>query len=105
MRDAVICEPIRTAVGRYGGTLQDLPAADLATTVVKGLMERTRLDPGQIDDVIFGQVYPNSEAPAIGRIAALDAGLGIGVPGYQIDRRCGSGLQATINAAMCVQTG
>jgi acetyl-CoA C-acetyltransferase len=105
MRDAVICEPIRTAVGRYGGALRDVPAGDLATKVVKELVRRAKLDPAQIDDVIFGQVYPNSEAPAIGRIAALDAGLGVGVPGYQIDRRCGSGLQATINAAMCVQTG
>ena len=55
--------------------------------------------------MIFGQVYPNSEAPAIGRIAALDAGLDISVPGMQLDRRCGSSLQAVINASMCVQTG
>src|SRR5206468_9623221 len=58
-----------------------------------------------IDDVMFGQVYPNSEAPAIGRIAVLDAGLDIRVPGLQLDRRCGSALQATIFAAMSVQTG
>ena len=55
--------------------------------------------------MIFGQCYPNGEAPAIGRIAALDAGLGVHVPGLQIDRRCGSGLQAVIDAAMRVQTG
>jgi len=104
MRDAVICEPIRTPVGGYGGTLQDVPAADLAATVVKELVRRTGVKSEDIDDVIFGQVYPNSEAPAIGRIAALDAGLDIAVPGTQIDRRCGSGLQAVINAAMCIQT-
>ncbi|KAA5606416.1 acetyl-CoA C-acetyltransferase [Roseospira marina] len=105
MRDAVICEPIRTPVGGYGGALRDVPAADLAATVVKELVRRTGVTSEAIDDVIFGQVYPNSEAPAIGRIAALDAGLDISVPGTQIDRRCGSGLQAVITAAMCVQTG
>ena len=68
-------------------------------------MRRTGITGADIDDVIFGQVYPNGEAPAIGRIAALDAGLGMHVPGLQIDRRCGSGLQAVIDAAMCVQTG
>lgn len=105
MRDAVICEPIRTAVGGYGLSLRDVPVADLAATVVKHLVQRTGLRSEDIDDVIFGQVYPNSEAPAIGRIAVLDAGLDVSVPGTQIDRRCGSGLQAVINAAMCVQTG
>lgn len=105
MRDAVICEPIRTPVGGYGGTLRDVPVAELAATVVKELVRRTGVKSEDIDDVIFGQVYPNGEAPGIGRIAALDAGLDICVPGYQLDRRCGSGLQAVINAAMCVQTG
>jgi acetyl-CoA C-acetyltransferase len=105
MRDAVICEPIRTPVGGYGGTLRDVPVATLAATVVSELVRRTQIGSDDIDDVIFGQVYPNSEAPAIGRIAALDAGLDVRVPGTQLDRRCGSGLQAVINAAMCVQTG
>lgn len=105
MRDAVICEPIRTPVGGYGGTLRDVPVADLASTIVRALVERSGVTSEMIDDVIFGQVYPNSEAPAIGRIAALDAGLDISVPGTQLDRRCGSGLQAVINASMCVQTG
>lgn len=105
MRDAVICEPLRTAVGGYGGTLKDLPAADLAATVIKELVKRTGIQSEDIDDVIFGQCYPNGEAPAIGRVAVLDAGLDISVPGIQIDRRCGSGLQAVINASMYVQTG
>ena len=105
MRDAVICEPLRTPVGRYGGVFRDVPTAELAETVVRELVQRTKLDPAHIDDVVFGQCYPNGEAPAIGRIAALDAGLGIRVPGLQLDRRCGSGLQAVIDAAMRVQTG
>lgn len=105
MRDAVICEPIRTPVGRYGGVFKDIPAVELAEVVVKELVKRAKLQPSDVDDVIFGQCYPNGEAPAIGRIAALDAGLGVTVPGLQLDRRCGSGLQAVIDSAMRVQTG
>ncbi|RZL80346.1 MAG: acetyl-CoA C-acyltransferase [Rhodococcus sp. (in: high G+C Gram-positive bacteria)] len=105
MRDAVICEPLRTPVGRYGGVFKDVPAAELAATVVKELAARAGLTGDDVDDVIFGQCYPNGEAPAIGRIAALDAGLPITVPGLQLDRRCGSALQAVIDAAMRVQTG
>jgi acetyl-CoA C-acetyltransferase len=105
MREAVICMPLRTAVGRYGGVFRDVPAADLAASVVKAVMERTGLAGTEIDDVIFGQCYPNGEAPAIGRVAALDAGLPVTVPGLQLDRRCGSGVQAVVDAAMRVQTG
>ncbi|GAC1322613.1 MAG: acetyl-CoA C-acetyltransferase [Mycobacteriales bacterium] len=105
MPDAVICEPLRTPVGRFGGMFKDVPAAVLAATVVAELVRRTAIDPLEIDDVILGQGYPNGEAPAIGRVAALDAGLPFEVPGFQIDRRCGSGLQAVLLAAMQVQTG
>ena len=105
MRDAVICEPVRTPVGRYGGVFKDVPAVELAETVLRELVKRTGIQPQDIDDVIFGQCYPNGEAPAIGRVAALDAGLGVGTPGLQVDRRCGSGLQAVIDAAMRIQTG
>jgi acetyl-CoA C-acetyltransferase len=105
MHDAVICEPLRTAVGRYGGALKDVPATTLGATVLKALVGRTGIDPGVVDDVIFGQCYPSGESPAIGRVAALDAGLPIEVPGMQLDRRCGSGLQAVLDAAMRVQTG
>lgn len=105
MRDVVICEPLRTPVGRYGGMFVDVPATHLARTVIEALLERTKLDPARIDDVVFGQCYPNGEAPAIGRVAALDAGVPVTVPGLQLDRRCGSGLQAVLDAAMRVQTG
>jgi acetyl-CoA C-acetyltransferase len=105
MREAVICEPVRTPVGKYGGVFKDVPAADLAAIVLRGLVERTSIDPDVVDDVIFGQCYPNGEAPAIGRVAALDAGFPITVPGQQLDRRCGSALQAVLDAAMRVQTG
>ncbi|MFX0574415.1 acetyl-CoA C-acetyltransferase [Nocardia nepalensis] len=105
MRDAVICEPVRTPVGRYGGVFKDVPVAELASTVIRGLVDRTGIASADVDDVIFGQGYPNGEAAALGRIAALDAGLDITVPGLQVDRRCGSGLQAVIYACMQVASG
>lgn len=104
-RDVVICSPLRTPVGRYGGMFKRLSATELAATVVKALIERTGLAPERVDDVILGQCYPSGESPAIGRVAALDAGLPVDVPGIQVDRRCGSGLQSIINATMQVQTG
>jgi acetyl-CoA C-acetyltransferase len=105
MRDAVICEPLRTPVGGFGGVFRDVPPAKLAAVVIEELVRRTSLPPAEIDDVVLGQGYANGEAPAIGRVAALDAGLGIEVPGLQIDRRCGAGLQAIMLGCMEVQTG
>lgn len=103
--DIVVCEPLRTPVGRYGGQFKDVAATDLGARVVSELLARTGVAPDAIDDVVFGQCYPNGEAPAIGRVVALDAGLPVTVPGQQIDRRCGSGLQAVLDAAMRIQTG
>jgi acetyl-CoA C-acetyltransferase len=105
MRDAVICEPLRTPVGRFGGVFKDVPATALAKTVIAELVTRTGIPTETVDDVLLGQCYPSGEAPAIGRVAALDAGLPVDTPGLQIDRRCGSGLQAVIDASMRVQTG
>jgi acetyl-CoA C-acetyltransferase len=103
--EAVICEPVRTPIGRYGGMFKTLTAVDLAVTALTGLLERTGIAPDVVDDVILGHCYPNSEAPAIGRVVALDAGLPTTVPGMQVDRRCGSGLQAVIQACLQVVNG
>jgi len=105
MREAVICEPLRTAVGRFGGVLKEASVQQLAAAVITEVLERTGLPAEAIDDVVLGQGYPNGEAVALGRTAALDAGLPVTVPGLQVDRRCGSGLQAVLFAAMEVQTG
>ncbi|MBD0862158.1 acetyl-CoA C-acetyltransferase [Gordonia sp. zg691] len=105
MRDVVICEPVRTPIGRYGGMFKSLTAVDLGVTALKGLIERTGLDPEKVEDVILGHCNGNSEAPALGRVVALDAGLPITVGGMHIDRRCGSGLQAVIQAAYQVSAG
>jgi acetyl-CoA C-acetyltransferase len=104
-RDAVICEPLRTPVGRFGGVFRDTAATVLAATVIREIARRTGLRGEDVDDVVMGQCYPNGEAPAIGRVAALDAGLPVDVPGMQVDRRCGSALQAVINSCLQVQTG
>ena len=105
MREAVICEPVRTPIGRYGGMFKSLTAVDLGVAVLKGLLERTGIPAEVVQDLILGHCYPSSEAPAIGRVVALDSGLPVTVPGMQVDRRCGSGLQAVIQASLQVGTG
>ena len=105
MRRAAIVNPLRTAVGGFGGSLRPVPVEVLGGTVTKAVLEQTGLDPALIEDVVFAQSYANSETPCVGRWIALDAGLPIEVPGLQTDRRCGGGLQALVTAAMMVQTG
>ncbi len=105
MRRAAIVSPIRTAVGKFQGALASMPAGELGAVILRALIERTKLDPERVDDVIFAQGYGNGEAPCIARWSALAADFPISVPGYQLDRRCGSGLQSVIDAAMMVQTG
>lgn len=104
-RRAAIVAPVRTPVGKYLGVLKDVPAETLAAHVVRETVRRSGIDPALIEDVVFAQSYANSEAPCIGRWAALAADLPIEVPGMQLDRRCGGGLQALTTAAMMVQTG
>ncbi len=105
MSDIVICNPKRTAVGRYGGAFVGVPVQDLAATVVKAVIEEAGISGADIDDIIFGQASPNGAAPALGRVIALDAELGVEVPGMQLDRRCGSGLQAVTTAAAHIAAG
>ncbi|MCU1578056.1 MAG: catF [Rhodoglobus sp.] len=103
--EIVICEPLRTPIGRFGGALKSVSPAELAATVIAALIARTGLDGSLVDEVVLGQAYPTAEAAPIARVAALNAGLPITVGGMQLDRRCGSGLQAILDAAMQVQTG
>jgi acetyl-CoA C-acetyltransferase len=104
-REAVICEPVRTPIGRYGGVFRSQSAVDLGVAALTGLLDRTGVPPDAVEDVILGHCYPNSEAPAIGRVVGLDSGLPVTVPGMQIDRRCGSGLQSVIQACLQIQSG
>lgn len=105
MRRAAIVTPLRTPVGRFLGGLSTLPAEVLGAEIIKAVVAKSGVEPARIDDVVFAQSYANSEAPCIGRWAALAAGLPLEVPGIQLDRRCGGGLQAIVTAAMMVQTG
>ena len=105
MRRAAIVAPRRTPVGAFGGGLRGVPVERLGADVVRAILSQTKLDPERIDDIVFAQSYANSETPCVGRWIGLEAGLPVSVPGMQLDRRCGGGLQAVVSAAMMVQTG
>jgi len=105
MKDALIVSPLRTPIGKFGGALAPLTADQLAAYMIQQLLDRVPVPPQTLDEVIVAQSYSSSEAPCMGRYAALAAGLPIEVPGYTLDRRCGSGLQAVIDASMQVKTG
>jgi acetyl-CoA C-acetyltransferase len=105
VRRAAIVAPLRTPVGTFGGTLKGVAVEDLAALVVREVISRSGIDPGAVEDLVLAQSYANSETPCVGRWVALYAGLPLAVPGLQIDRRCGGGLQAVVTAAMMVQTG
>ena len=106
MRDAVICAAVRTPVGKRGGGLSGVHAADLAATVLTALAERTGLDPAVVDDVLWGCVGQVGEQTSnIGRVAVLAAGWPESVPGTTIDRQCGSSQQAVAFAAAAVVSG
>lgn len=105
MKRAAIVSPLRTPIGAFGGNLRTIPVEELGATVARAVIARTGLDPARLDDVVFAHSYANGEVPCTGRWIALQAGFPIEVPGMQLDRRCGSGLQAIVTAAMMVQTG
>jgi acetyl-CoA C-acetyltransferase len=105
LRRASIVAPVRTAVGAFGGALKSVAVEHLCAAVIKEVLQRTGLDPQRIEDVIFAQSYANGETPCVGRWAALQAGLPMEIPGMQLDRRCGGGLQAVVTAAMMIESG
>ena len=105
MTASFVYDAVRTPFGRAGGALAGVRPDDLAAVVMRAAVERTGIDPARIDDVVMAQSYANSEVPCVGRWAALQAGLPVSVPGMQLDRRCGGGLQAIVTAAMMVQSG
>ena len=105
MRRAAIVAPLRSPIGAFGGALRGVPVEQLGAEVARAVVQRSGVDPAAIDDVVFAQSYMNGETPCTGRWVALQAGLPVQVPGMQLDRRCGGGLQAIATAAMMVQTG
>ena len=105
MRDVVIVDAVRTPVGNHGGMLRDFDATSLVHIVIKGILERTQIDPSTISEVIFGCVFQSSDAPNIARVAALKAGIPKEVPAYTVARNCVSGMDAIINAWRSIQVG
>ena len=105
MKEVVIVGGVRTAIGSHGGAFRDVPAQDLAAAVLREVIQRTGVDPNQIDDVIMGCIGQQSDAPNIGRVAALMAGIPTHVPGYTVQRNCVSGMMAITNAAQAIKAG
>jgi acetyl-CoA C-acetyltransferase len=101
----VIVAAARTAIGKFGGTLAKTPAPELGATVIGELLKRARLEPGQIDEVILGQVLTAGSGQNPARQAAIKAGLPVAVPAMTINKVCGSGLKAVMLAAQAIANG
>jgi len=106
MREAVIVEAVRTPFGKRNGALRDIHPVLLGTLVLKELVERTGIDPAQVDDVVWGCVGQVGEQSAnVGRNTWLAAGFPVEVPATTVDRQCGSSQQALHFAANLIQSG
>ncbi|AET67939.1 acetyl-CoA acetyltransferase [Desulfosporosinus orientis DSM 765] len=105
MREVVIVSAVRTAVGKYGGALKDVPAADLGVIVIKEALERANLKPELVDEVIMGNVVQAGLGQNVTRQSILKAGLPEEVPGFTLNKVCGSGLRAVSLAAQLIKAG
>jgi acetyl-CoA C-acetyltransferase len=103
--DIVISTPLRTAIGTFGGSLKDVPATDLGATVGKAVIERSGVDPTRIDQVIVGNILSAGQGMNPGRQVGVKSGVPVEAPGLTLNRMCGSGLQAIINAAQEIALG
>ncbi len=105
-RDVFVVSTARTAIGTFGGTLKDIPNTQLATTVVKAAIQRAGVAPDAVGHVVMGNVIPTDTRDAyLSRVAAIDAGCPIETPAFNVNRLCGSGLQAIVSAAQAIQLG
>ena len=105
MRNAVIIDSVRTAIGKLSGTLKNVEADYLGAEVLTEIVRRTQIDSQLIDEVILGQGKQSTDTPNLGRVASLRAELPIEIPAYTVHRQCGSGVQAINNAAQQIQVG
>lgn len=103
--NAYIIAAARTATGRFGGSLKDVPVEQLAAVLMRDVLGRAGLDPVLLDEVVMGNVLQTNDAPNVARVAALVAGIPLEVPAYTVHRQCGSGLQAVVGAAQAVAAG
>lgn len=104
-RDVVICSPVRTAIGTYGGTLKDLPAADLGAVAIRASLDRAKLSPDAVGSVVMGNVIQAGNKMNPARQAAINGGIPVAVPALTVNRVCGSGAQAIASAAQEVMLG
>ena len=105
MRNCVIVEACRTAVGSMGGGLKPVSAYDMACCVMKGIIDRSGIDPKEIDEVIMGQCRQTSDEPNIARVAALKVGIPESASAHTVMRQCASAMTAVQNGAMQIMTG
>ncbi len=105
MKNAVIIDSVRTAVGRMGGALKEIEVDYLAAKVISEIVSRTGLDANEVDEVILGQAKQSTDSPNMARLALLRAGLPIEVSGYTVHRQCGSGVQSINNAHQQIMCG
>lgn len=105
MKSVVLVDGVRTPQGNLGGALKDITAQKLGEIVVKALLERTKLNPKEVQEVVFGCVSQQSDAPNISRVIALMAGLSIDIPAFTVQRNCASGLQAVVSAYQMIALG
>ena len=105
-REVVVVSAVRTAIGTFGGSLKDLPPCDLGARVVRESLARAQVDGEQVGHVVFGHVVNTEPRDMyLSRVAALDGGCGQGTPAFNVNRLCGSGLQAIVSAAQAITLG
>src|SRR4029450_687015 len=105
MPEAVIVAAVRTAIGKFGGTLAKVPAPELGAIVIKEVLRRANVAPDQVDEVIMGQVLTAGSGQNPARQASIKAGLPASVPAMTINKVCGSGLKAVMLAAQAIRNG
>lgn len=104
-KEVVICSPVRTAIGTYGGALKDMPAVDLGAVAIRATLERAKITPADIDTVVMGNVIQAGNKMNPARQAAINGGIPVDVPAMTFNRVCGSGAQAIASAAQEVMLG
>ena len=105
-RDVVVLSGVRTAIGKYGGSLKDLPPADLGAAVVREAVSRSGVEPSEVGHTVFGNViHTETRDMYLSRVASVNGGLPVETPAFTLNRLCGSGLQAIVSAAQLVMLG
>ena len=105
IRNVVICSPVRTAIGTYGGTYKEMPATDLGAAVVRATLDRAKLQPAEVGTVVLGNVIQAGNKMNPARQAAISGGVPVEVPAMTVNRVCGSGAQAVASAAQEIMLG